>query len=277
MITSPANPKLRYVHHLRRRVFRAREGRWLLEGVRLVEDALAAGVVPAFVLVRSGVDEVPGETSLWARLEAAGAPILEVAPPLFDAACDTVHPQGVLAVVPAPVLAWPAAQRLVLILDGVRDPGNVGTVLRAALAAGADGVLLAPGTADAGNPKVVRAAMGAHFRLPVLSASWEGIEERAAGLTLWLADASGDVPYSAVDWRAPVAVVVGGEAAGPGPEARRLAHGSVRIPMAGPADSLNAAMAATVLLFEAARQQSLTPAWPAALATKGIPEDGSAL
>ncbi len=257
MITSPDNPKLRYVHHLRRRAFRARERRLALEGVRLVADALDAGVKPAFVLVGPGLDTAPEGPALRARLEATGTPLLEVAPALFDAACETVHPQGVLAVVPAPDLAWPAAPSLVLLLDGVRDPGNLGTVLRAALAAGADGALLAPGTVEATNPKAIRAAMGAHFRLPVRAASWSELDRHCAGLTLWLADTTGETAYTAVDWRRPSAVVVGGEAAGPSPAAWRRASGTVRIPMAGPAESLNAAMAATIILFEAARQRAL--------------------
>jgi RNA methyltransferase, TrmH family len=137
----------------------------------------------------------------------------------------------------------------------VRDPGNLGTILRSAEAAGAGQTLLAPGTVDLYNPKVVRGAMGAHFRLPVASLAWPAIAERFAGRAVWLADAAGDVAHDAVDWLAPSALIVGGEAAGAGEEAAGLATGRVRIPMDGGAESLNAAMAATVLLFEIARQR----------------------
>jgi TrmH family RNA methyltransferase len=143
----------------------------------------------------------------------------------------------------------------ILVLDQLRDPGNLGTILRSAEAAGAGEVVLAPGTVDLYNPKVVRGAIGAHFRLPVADLEWPAIGERVMGRAVWLADASGDMLYDAVDWRAPSALIVGGEAAGAGDHAAALATGRVCIPMAGNTESLNAAMAATVIMFEAARQR----------------------
>jgi TrmH family RNA methyltransferase len=115
-------------------------------------------------------------------------------------------------------------------------------------------VLLTPGTVDATNPKVVRGAMGAHFRLAVEAMDWPAAAERVGGRAVWLADAEGGIAYNVVDWTLPSALIVGGEAAGAGEEAAALATGRVSIPMAGGAESLNAAMAATVLVFEAARQ-----------------------
>jgi TrmH family RNA methyltransferase len=144
---------------------------------------------------------------------------------------------------------------LILIIDRLRDPGNLGTILRSAEAAGAGLVCLAPGTVDPYNPKVVRGAMGAHFRLPLANPDWPAIANRVTGRAVWLADAAGDVTYDAVDWTQPSALVVGGETTGVGREASLLATGRVSIPMATGAESLNAAMAATVLLFEAARQR----------------------
>jgi TrmH family RNA methyltransferase len=144
---------------------------------------------------------------------------------------------------------------LILILDCLRDPGNLGTILRSAEAAGVGQVILAPGTVDPYNPKVVRGGMGAHLRLPVLSLPWPAIAKVVAGRAIWLADAAADLAYDAVDWTVPSALLVGGEASGPGEQARALATGEVGIPMAGGTESLNAAMAATVILFEAARQQ----------------------
>jgi TrmH family RNA methyltransferase len=259
MITSPANPKLRYVRHLGRRAFRAREGRVALEGLRLVADAVAAGRDVAFALVTPEAQAAPATAALLERIHATGAPVLPVAPALFDAVCDTATPQGVLAVVEARPLPWPEPADLVLVLDGVRDPGNVGTALRSALAAGADAALLAPGTADATQPKALRAGMGAQLRLPYAAAGWEEIGRRTAGLALWVAEAGGERAYTEPDWRRPAAIVVGGEAAGPSAQALAVAAGTVRIPMAEGAESLNAAMAATVLLFEARRQRQGAP------------------
>jgi TrmH family RNA methyltransferase len=144
---------------------------------------------------------------------------------------------------------------MVLVLDGLRDPGNLGTILRSALAASVGLVLLAPETVDLYNPKVVRGAMGAHFRLPVLSQDWPEIASRLDGRSVWLADAEGEIAYDAIDWTVPSALIIGGEPAGAGREAAALATRKTYIPMAHGIESLNAAMAATAILFEAARQQ----------------------
>jgi RNA methyltransferase, TrmH family len=144
---------------------------------------------------------------------------------------------------------------LLLVLDAIRDPGNLGTILRSAWAVGVDVVLCAPGTADAYNPKVVRAAMGAHFRVPLrVVQTWEEIEHAVRGIPrIYLADADGESVYTEADWSRPVALIIGGEAEGASAAARRTATARVRIPMRGGAESLNAAMAATVLLFQAAK------------------------
>jgi TrmH family RNA methyltransferase len=146
-----------------------------------------------------------------------------------------------------------------LILDRVRDPGNLGTILRTALAARGEQVLLTPGTVDPTNPKVVRAAMGAHLHLPVTMLGWESIAGTTTGCNVWLADVRGDALYTAVDWTGPVALIVGGEAAGAGRQARALAQASVSIPMSADVESLNTAVATAVILFEIARQRSYLP------------------
>jgi TrmH family RNA methyltransferase len=115
---------------------------------------------------------------------------------------------------------------------------------------------------DQYNPKVVRGAMGAHFRLPVFTLGWQAIAERVASRAVWLADSDGEVAYDAADWTIPSALIVGGDAEGASDEARALATGSINIPMDGQADSLNAAMAATVVLFEASRQRRLSATRP---------------
>jgi RNA methyltransferase, TrmH family len=178
------------------------------------------------------------------------------APAVMAAASSTETPPGLLAVVPLPVLALPAALRLALVLDGLRDPGNLGTLLRTADAAGVEAVFLAPGTVDAYNSKVVRGAMGAHFHLPILAPAWDALAARLAGLALWLAEARVGVSYQQVDWRPPSALIIGAEAAGPSPAARGLGASPVSIPMPGLAESLNAAVAGGIILFEAARQRA---------------------
>jgi TrmH family RNA methyltransferase len=189
-----------------------------------------------------------------ARLQAPAAE--EATPEVVQAACDTVTPQGVVA-----AFAIPAAPRLlperglVVILDGVRDPGNAGAILRSALAAGCAAVLATPDTCDLFGPKVVRAAMGAHARLALgADLAWPAIRELVAARRIYVAEAATGLAYDEVDWRQPAALVIGNETEGPRPEALQGAAGRVSIPMPGRAESLNAAAAASILIFEWVRQ-----------------------
>jgi TrmH family RNA methyltransferase len=178
-----------------------------------------------------------------------------VAPAVMAAASDMQTPQGLLAVVPFPSVRIPLSLSFCLALDRLGDPGNLGTILRTADAAGVQAVFLLPATVDAYNPKVVRAAMGAHFHLPVIEAGWDELREHLAGLSVWLADVREGVAYPHVDWRRPCALIISSEAEGPSAEALAFTPQRVHIPMPGQAESLNAAVAAGVLLFEAARQR----------------------
>jgi TrmH family RNA methyltransferase len=255
MITSTQNERIKYVRSLARRRVRQREGRFVVEGTRLVKEVVGAGIRPALVLYTEAWTVSSAAQHLLPSLDSAEEGAWQVSEAVLAACADTRTPQGVLAVVP--FVQRQPRPGLILILDCLRDPGNLGTILRSAEAAGVGQVILAPGTVDPYNPKVVRGGMGAHLRLPVLSSSWSTIAELVMGRAIWLADAAADVVYNAVDWTLPSALLVGGEASGPGEEARALATGRVSIPMAGETESLNAAMAATVILFEAARQQRM--------------------
>ncbi len=256
MIRSTQNERIKYVRSLARRRVRRREGRFVVEGTRLVEEAARAGIRPALVLYTGAWAATPAGRRLLPTLVQAEQGAWLVSQTALAACADTQTPQGVLAVLPF-VRREPQAG-IILVLDQLRDPGNLGTVLRSAEAAGVGQVILTPGTVDLYNPKVVRGAMGAHFRLAVARLAWPEIAERLADRAVWLADAAGETTYDAVDWTAPAALIVGGEAAGAGEEAAALATGRVRIPMAGGAESLNAALAAAVILFEAARQRRAT-------------------
>jgi TrmH family RNA methyltransferase len=257
MITSVANPRIKEARKLQRSKARRRQQRLLLEGVRLVEDAWKSGVRPDTIFFDPALlTDNPRGLALIQRLEEAQVACLACASPAFAALADTVAPQGVAAVVPWPHLPLPKQPSLALVLDRVRDPGNAGTLLRAAEAAGVDILLFGPETVDPYNDKVVRAAMGAHFRLPLRTcASWEEIDALLEpSLPRYLADVAGSLPYDAVDWRAPASLIVGGEADGAGDAARARAQ-LISIPMLGQAESLNAAVAGAVILFEAARQR----------------------
>lgn len=261
MIVSSHNTRVKLVRALLQDSKTRLEMRqWCLEGVRLLEEALAAQLPLHFVLyaparlTRSGA-AAHRLDNLLARLRAHGAACEEIETALLETLSAVQASQGIIAVADWPQPQEFAADGLLLVLDGVSDPGNVGTILRTALAAGCAGILLTPGAVDLYNPKVVRAAMGAHLRLPLRrAASWDDVTAAVTGRHVWLACAQGGTPYDAVDWRLPSALVIGSEAAGASAQAERLAAGRVTIPIQQ-AESLNAAAAAAVLCFEAVRQR----------------------
>ena len=245
----------RLIERLRRRRTREREGLFLVEGIRSVGDALAAGVPARFAVVSPRLGEIAGGDPLRERLVQAGIETVEVADAEFAALSDTGAPQGVLLVCPEPrndPAHLPAGT--LLVLDGVQDPGNVGTLIRAAATFGVAGVIALDGTVDPYGTKAVRAAAGAVFRTRVLMASWDEIESdlRARG-PLLIADMDGsDVASLAPqgEW----ALVVGSEGAGPRASVREAAAGAVGVPMPGGAESLNAGVAGAILLYVLTRE-----------------------
>jgi TrmH family RNA methyltransferase len=278
MITSSRNPKIQLVRDLLAHPKARYETKaFVVEGVRLIEEAWRAGWSVRLVLCRD--DLSARGRNLADQFIAQGIPVEQVVPSILEAVSDTQTSQGILAVVNIRPLPLPPRPDFLLILDGVRDPGNLGTILRTASAAGVQAALLPPGVTDPYAPKVVRSAMGAHFRLPIHSSSWpdiraylcrtgEALSSHALAETdfnrpmprpnVYLADAQGELCYTQADFRSPLALVIGGEAEGAGAEAQALTDYHVHIPMPGGAESLNAAVAAAILLFEVVRQRSKT-------------------
>jgi len=264
MISSIHNPKIKQVRSLlTRRKERQEAGAFVLEGIRLVEDAVQANWTP-LLAVYSVPLAARGE-QLLERMRHAGVQIEEAEASVMRSLSDTETPQGVLAVIPYRRLPLPEHLDFLLIADSLRDPGNLGAILRTAAAAGVQAVLLPPQTVDAYSPKVVRSAMGAHFHLPILEMDWEDIrslvKERPEGRAIQIlaAEANRGQAVWQVDLRQPLALLVGSEAEGPSPQGLDLADQVVHIPMPGPSESLNAAAAAAVLLFEVVRQRSIAP------------------
>jgi TrmH family RNA methyltransferase len=255
LITSSQNPKIKWVRSLQAQSQRRKDEEvFVVEGVRLAEEALASGWGARLLLYTDGLGE--RGMSVVEAFATRGTPIELVSEGVMRHASETETPQGLLAVLELKPLPFPPALDFAFIPDGVRDPGNLGTMLRTAAAAGVGGVLLPPGAADPFAPKVLRAGMGTHFRLPLQECSWEQIAALLAPLEVFLAAAGQGIAYTQADFRSPLALIVGGEAEGAGPEARRLASHLVHIPMPGGGESLNAAVAAAVLLFEVVQQRS---------------------
>ena len=249
IIISKANPLLSRVRKLNsRRAFRREEWAFAAEGSKLLGEAVRWGAELEAVICASGapLPELP------ARVRVA-----EVPDNLLASIADTEHPQGIVFICRGKALTLP--ERLAgnrwLLLDGVQDPGNVGTIWRTADAFGADGLILCNGCADPWNPKTVRATMGAVFRLPVYESALESAVKKLseAGIPLYAAalrEDTADVRSVPLD-RA--AVMIGSEGRGVSQQALELCQKTVKIPMRGRCESLNAAAAASIVLWEMAR------------------------
>lgn len=252
MITSSQNPKLKLVRSLMGRAKERREANaFVIEGVRLLEEAVIGNWGFRFVLFDESLNE-RGMLQVE-RLKSLGVEVESVSDNLMKSISETESPQGVLAVLEFTQLPITNNPNFILIPDQIRDPGNLGTLLRTAAATGVQAVLLPPETTDAFAPKVLRAGMGAHFRLPIHSLSWEEIKTQTMGMSIYIADMEGTSCWE-TDLRKPLALVIGGEAEGASDEARRLATQKISIPMSGNVESLNAGVAGSVLMFEVVRQ-----------------------
>lgn len=255
MISSPANPQVKRVRRLQNdRRFRYREQAFVVEGTRLLQEMVTdPRYLQALYYTQDWLAD-SANAALLASLPAASI-AHEVGDEVMGSMSATETAPGILAVANMMPLPLPSPPTMLLILDAVSNPGNLGAMLRTAAAAGVDAVLLGPGCVDMYNPKVVRGAMGAHFRLPIAQLDWDEIHSYAQPVKTWLSDTVGDVLYADVDWKRPSALIISNEARGAGHEARLLAQNSVTIPMAHETESLNAAMASAVILFEAFRQR----------------------
>lgn len=233
----------------------------MAEGPRLVGEALASGSRLHSLFIAEELFDRNAWKGLLAMLPD-GVPMYEVPAPLFRQMATTEGPQGILAVVHMRSWVWEDCCRgalpLTVAVDGLQDPGNLGTILRATEALGGSGAILGAGTADPYNSKTVRATMGAIYRLPL--ACDQNLTAviplmKAAGLQILIASARAERHLYQVDWRRPTAVVLGNEGTGVSEAVAALGDAAVSIPMPGRAESLNVGMAAGILLYEALRQR----------------------
>ncbi len=263
-ITSTANDLVKYVRSLHRREVREEQRTFFVEGLRTVDEALEAGYEPASIFFTESASRLKRADILLQQARSRSIAVRMVSESVMSAMSDTVTPSGLLAVLRMPQQAEMASYSFVLILDQLRDPGNMGTICRSALAAGVELLITTEHTVDVYSPKVIRAGMGAHFHLLMsLDQPWSAIGQITRGLRVLLADAGPEgQPYWMVNWQEPTALIIGGEAAGASPEAKAMALARVGIPMHRGVESLNASVAASVLLFEAARQRALRSTGP---------------
>jgi RNA methyltransferase, TrmH family len=257
-ISSSENEQIKHIRSLTRSRTRERHSHFVLEGLRLVQTALAIN----YPLHQVFVDETFAgrHPELVQSLNTAAVPGWLVRDSVLAQVADTLSPQGIIAVAPLLQTDWVKVREatLLVLLDNIRDPGNLGTILRTAQATAVDCVVLSPGCVDAFSPKVVRSAMGAHLQLPIIEGiSWSKVKDICIGKPVVLADTSGQVLYWELDWPQPVTLIICNEAFGPSLEARTLAQYTARLPMAQGVESLNAAIASGVFLYEIFRQRQL--------------------
>jgi RNA methyltransferase, TrmH family len=260
-VTTEHDPRLARLRHLRVRAYRERTGHFFTEGVRFVSRALAAGAAIETVVVAPRMLESDHGWEVVERLKASGTPVLEVAPGVFRDLSLAEEPQGVAAVVrqwweplgrvaPDAGLCWVA-------LESVRAPGNLGTVLRTCEAVGAAGVMLLGDTTDPYDPATVRASMGSLFsqRLVRTTAGELAAWKTRHGVTLAGTSPSAREDYHQYRYPSPVVLLMGSERRGLSSTQQRLCDVLVRVPMAGGVDSLNLAVATSVILYEVFNQR----------------------
>jgi TrmH family RNA methyltransferase len=253
-IESRQNPRLKELRRLL-----AAPGRELaaVEGPNLVEEAVRAGLQVRAVFAAPGAEAFLAGLALDAETE-----FFLVPREVLAQALATENPQPIAAAVEPPAWSWAdllgGKNPLIVVLAGLQDPGNLGTILRSAEAFGASGLVCLPGTVSAWNPKAVRASAGSLFRLPVVSASVEEAFTRLeeAGVKVWTTAVRDACPAQQAALAVPAAVVIGNEGNGVSPEVAELANAALTIPCPGPVESLNAAIAASILLYEASSQRA---------------------
>jgi len=259
IVQSKQNARLKELRKAFAHPGRDTHGLVAIEGPHLLEEAARAGLRLKTVFLRMGNE---GVSELNA--DNTGVETLLVPADIFDSVVQTETPQPVAALVEMPDWTWSHVVRgrgawdpLVLVLAGIQDPGNFGTILRSAEAFGATGVVALPGTVNAWNPKAVRASAGSIFRMPVLSLELKEClrDLREGGMRILTTTVHGAEPADMINFTGPVALVIGSEAKGVPDEIARHADASVTIPCPGPVESLNAAVATSVLLYEACRQR----------------------
>jgi RNA methyltransferase, TrmH family len=260
-ITSLTNPRVKDAVKLRQRSHRDECGLMLIEGFRELKRALDNRHLPREVYHCREFFQGGNEEALLERCRAAGAELIECSAPVFEKLSYRERPEGLLAVAPqvrVPLSALPAPpDALLVVAEAIEKPGNLGTILRSADAAGAHGVMVCDRCTDINNPNVVRASIGTLFSLPVVEvSSEEGMKWlRERKIRILAATPHASQTYDAADMTGPIAIVLGAEQYGLSTAWMEQADLKVRIPMQGQSDSLNVASAATILLFEAVRQR----------------------
>ncbi len=253
-ITSNENSVFKLMKSLKQKKYRQANGLFLLEGTRLIEEAMLHGVVIEHLVVSKDIDLIPTNYE--------GYNILRFPNKMFKDISDTVASQGIIAV--ARQIRQPlediriGPKPLLIVLNGIQDPGNLGAIIRTSAAANATAVLLTNGCVDLYNPKVIRATMGALFQIPIINElddmeiiNWLKYNE----VTIFIADLETNEFYYSVNLNEPIAIIIGNENKGPSHKWKEASNKKIKIPILGSTESLNASIAASIIIYEAVRQR----------------------
>ena len=262
MITSGSNPRIKQVMQWQTKAKERRSaGVFLTEGLKLYEEAPTEGIREVYVS-EAALERCRSEKGLWTKLQQTGYELVSDA--LFGKMSDTQTPQGILCVMRRPVYRLDELLKgqtpLLVVLENLQDPGNLGTIVRTGEGAGITGVIMSNGTVDIFNPKVIRATMGSIFRVPFIYV--ESLTDtirilREKGIHTYAAHLAGKTYYDTLSFREGTAFLIGNEGNGLEKETADMAEAYVKIPMEGRVESLNAAIAASLFMYEAHRQRSL--------------------
>lgn len=242
---------------LKQRKYRDEQGRFIIEGIRLIEEGIREGFVE-YILYSSKLLDTNGA----GRIQDSGVKMYEVSHDILKELCDTQNPQGAAAVAIKPEnTSYNLKGDFLVVADGIQDPGNLGTIIRTSDAAGADGVIILKGTVDAYNSKTLRSTMGSVFHIPIICCdSIESLADnlKKSGFAIYASSLEGSEIIYDCDFKGRLAIIIGNEANGIPEEHIRLCTHKIKIPMAGRAESLNAASAAAIIIYEAVRQRGMS-------------------
>lgn len=254
LVSSSSNPAIKLARALiRRRALRYRERLFFAEGSRVLETLAQSSIgIQTLFLDESRLDTI--DRKLLETLESRAKRLIWVVPRVYAEMTDTDHPQALAAICEMPDTIFPAHPRVIVGLDAVRDPGNLGTIARLAAAFDVSALVLLPGSVDPFSPKCVRASAGSVAQIPIIQAETIGeISEHWPGLQILVSSGSGSISVEDAEWQWPCLIVIGNEAHGASESAQESADLTVRIPIAEHVESLNAATAASILIWEATR------------------------
>lgn len=260
-LTGSTNPIVKEVRSLKNKSARTEKNLYFIEGARFTAEALKENTDICYIVLSESFASDDGSAEMLEQISHGRFDCYLLPDGLFESISDTQNPQGILAVLrqkKKQLKDYSIADGLMVILDAVRDPGNMGTIIRTADAAGCTGVIIPDGCVDIYNPKVLRATMGSVFHVPIYhcAGTADAISLlKGKGFLICASHLEGAISIYQADLSGNVALIIGSEAEGISDETIRNADMLIKIPMAGRAESLNASAAAAVMMFEAMRQR----------------------